>query len=100
MTEHKIEFIFPAGDQIDFECDLRDAMIKRATDNPEYAFENRWGEFFCQQGNIIHGVQWSYIGLENTKYDDAGNPIGEWYWEDEEFGPDFEVGCSWHEEEL
>lgn len=98
--KYPIEFVFPEGDQVDFEIALRDAMIKRAVDDPQYAFTHQWGEFFVKQGNIIHGVQWSYIGLENTEYDDAGNPIGEWYWEDEKFGPDFEVDCSWHEEEL
>lgn len=98
--KYPIEFVFPEGDQIDFESNLREAMIERAISDPQYAFTHQWGEFFVKQGNIIHGVQWSYIGLENTEYDDAGNPIGEWHWEDEEFGPDFEVDCSWHEEEL
>ena len=99
IMKYPIEFVFPEGDQVDLERNLREAMIERAISDPQYAFMHQWGEFFVKQGNTIHGVQWSYIGLE-IDYDDAGNPLGSWRWEDDGLGPDFEVDCSWHEEEL
>ena len=71
-----IEFKLPPGDQSDLESTLFDLMIARAIENPEYFVSNPWGEFKILQGNILHGVQWQYVG-------DADDP-------------DFEVSCSWH----
>jgi hypothetical protein len=95
IMKYPIEFVFPEGDQVDLERNLREAMIERAISDPQYAFMHQWGEFFVKQGNTIHGVQWRYIGLE-IDY----NPLWSLRWEDEDLGPDFEVECSWHEEEL
>jgi hypothetical protein len=105
MTD-KIEFVLPAGDQIDLETSLFRLMFERADEDMQYAIDNPWGEFLIQQGDELHSVQWTYVGLENTEYEEFVNenghidycPIGEWYWEYDE--PDFEVSCSWLERKL
>lgn len=86
-----IEFTLPPGDQVDLECAVRELMIQRAKDNPGFANEFPWGEFEVLQGNILHGVQWKYIGEE--VYDENENIIG---LEFEDGEPDFEIDCSWH----
>lgn len=82
MTK-EIEFILPSGDQVDLEIEVRNIMIQRAIDNPDYVNKNPWGEFLVLQGDILHGIQWSYVG--DAEYDEDGEP-------------DFEIDCSWHEE--
>lgn len=90
----EIEFTLPYGDQVDLECAIRELMIQRAKDNPDYASKNPWGEFFVLQGNILHGVQWSYVG--DAEYDDTGKFIGMSFDDGE---PDFEIDSSWWEDE-
>lgn len=85
-----IEFKLPPGDQSDLEWELRKLMIARAIENPLYALYNQWGEFKILQGNILHGVQWQYVGEE--VYNDADEAIAFLY----NGEPDFEVSCSWH----
>lgn len=89
----KIEYIFPAGDQIDLEHTLAIKMVERAEADPEYANTHPWGEFYVLQGDILHGVQWSYVGEE--VYDEDLNVVGIEFPD----GVDWEVDCSWHEEE-
>lgn len=98
-----VEFTFPAGDQVDLECCLKDEMIKRAS-NIQYAVDNPYGEFLVRQGEELHRVQWQYVGLEPEDYEEQVMPqgeieyvpVGNWFWE---YGsPDFEVSCSRREE--
>ena len=92
--EYPIEYRLPAGDQGDLEHEVRNLMIKRAEEDPEYASLHPWGEFYVLQGNILHGIQWSYVGEEF--YDGTTGKFTRIEFPD---GVDWEVGCSWHEEE-
>lgn len=104
MSDMKeVDLVFPAGDQIDLEHLLAVEMIRRASEDIQYAIDNQWGEFRIRQGDEIHGVQWTYVGLEPEDYEEVMTedgrldykPIGPWHWE--YGGPDFEVSCSWLE---
>ena len=89
-----IELVLPAGDQSDLEIAFERYMIANAIANPWFAFNNQWGTSYVQQGSILHGIEWSYVGVEED-YDQDDNVIGH-RWESGE--PDFQIDCSWHEE--
>lgn len=100
---YNIVLRLPEGDQVDLECDFGDFMVAKATENPQFAIDNQWGESYVLQGNTLHGIQWKYVGLEpvytedyDENIDDELQIIG---WEFEDGVVDFEVDCSWHEEE-
>ncbi|QQG32226.1 hypothetical protein CkP1_0075 [Citrobacter phage CkP1] len=103
MTDKPIEMTFSAGDQIDLEHLITVEMIRRATEDIQYAIDNPLGEFYVRLGDEIHGVQWTYVGLEPEDYEevvgDDGriyyDPIGKYHWE--YGGPDFEISGSWLE---
>lgn len=86
----KIEFVLPEGDQVDLEVEFGRLMMERAEENPAFAKENPWGEYWVLQGKILHAIQWSFIGEE--EYDDEGEYTGINFDE----GLDFQVDCSWH----
>lgn len=99
----KIEFEFDVSDSMDVESELFAVMVERASKDIQYAINNPWGEFRIKANGKVWGVQWQYVGLENTEYEDYEDeygevkftPVGEWYWEYET--PDFEVSCMWKE---
>lgn len=92
MTK-EIEFTLPPGDQVDLEIEIFKLMVQRAIDNPEYADANPWGEFLVLQGNILHCVQWSYVGDE--VHDEEGKFICFNFYGN----PDFQIDSSWWEVE-
>lgn len=90
-----IKLVLPAGDQVDLEMAFTNHMIADAIANPWFAFNNQWGESHILQGKELHTIQWSYVGVEE-EYDVNDNVIGH-RWEYGE--PDFQIDCSWCENE-
>ncbi len=87
-----IDLKLPAGNQSALECAVLDELRIRQI-NTKYADSHQWGEWRVLQGNILHGVQWSYVGEE--LYDENGDVIGIEFPD----GIDAQIDCSWHEEE-
>ncbi|AWD90509.1 hypothetical protein KNT87_gp070 [Erwinia phage Cronus] len=86
-----IDLTLPAGDQVDLEIAVLNELRRRA--DTDSLTLHAWGEWRVLQGNILHGVQWSYIGEE--VYDQDDNVIGIEFPD----GVDAEIDCSWHEVE-
>lgn len=94
MKTKEVVLTLPPGNQIDLESEFTDFMLNKAKEDPNFPLENPWGEYYVVQGKILHGIQWSYVGVEQF----GGGP---WVY-DEDYSPDnidFEVDCSWHEDE-
>lgn len=105
MQNEEFDFVFNFDDpdyQVDMEHELFIQMIKRAKEDINYAVNNPWGEFKILCNGESNSVQWTYVSLENTDYQEVEHtgkksyiPVGEWYWDNNDNTPDFEVSCSW-----
>lgn len=92
---YDVEVVFGPGDQSDLEDQFSDYMRSKADVREAYAFENQWGTSYVLQGDILHGIEWSYVGIEPS-YNDDGEEDG---YEFEDGLVDFQIDCSWHEQE-
>ena len=93
MCNKEIVLTLPPGDQVDLESEFTDFMLAKARKDPNFPLENAWGESSVKQGNKIHTIQWSYIGIGMII---EGEPAVY----DEDYTAetlDFQVDCSWLE---
>lgn len=93
MKTKEVVLVLPPGDQCDLESAFTEFMCNKAKCEPNFPLENPWGEYYVQQGNKLHGIQWSYVGVDQWGDD------GVWVYDDGYTHDtiDFQVDCSWCE---